>query len=850
MSASPETTSPPSTSGRKPRPSSRDKRLRHSPHSEKSLKRPPRERSAETGRGRVERRVSSGQRGWSDGSESSSSRLGGGLMRSMSSAAATPAKVSKLTFNSERKSASNSSQPNSSPRRKKGHQTPRNGRSSPINVFGSPHAINLSAPPELKDLTQVGNRQLPVSITLPQLISFVATKSADVTTTTNLIAAHGHFVPSTTFLSFIRAAFKASRSLAPELALPTQMRLVNLAKAWYSCDSTAITKDDALNKNFLKFVKLVQDSNETMGQLLESLIKGQQPSELPQSLVGDTFSKTKKTGVSPPPSPLRPEPKLAGDEYHLRDFSPVEIARQLCLIESEAMSHLTLAQFHHVAWTKGKNLPLERVSDFTNKFAYFLALQIVSADGARAQSKTWVHVVKIGTALIELQNYNSLLALYIALEHPLVLALDLKKEASKKMCAAYEIVKAIMSPIQNFAGYRARISTINAPYIPCAEVHLKDLLYHTEALSDYTLPPSTSASDSTANSDSHSHSPPRSKPASRSSSTPPPKAINFIKMDTMGGIISYFFNSLALPYNFRVEQTIYRTISIPGLTLDEIKSRLDSYSAVSEIVTESLQEQLGSQDLDQLASSLQEREEALDQREAELEERELLLDIREAELAKREKKAGLFSVVTRKKKTPTSRSAAKAKDDRSRSPASGRKSKEFAPRSKSAPPRKLILNDVYSILLIGLSGSGRSALISRLCTNTFLPTSYSKDDEVSPVIARDGKKMKLDNPLYDGSVSLDSYLSRATYDGFVLVYDVTDDESFTELTYWVEASKKLRVTTPAIVVGNRCDDKTHMEVDPAKGNKFAEKISTKHFVVSAKTGENVDAAFSCLLNLM
>ncbi|MFX0204826.1 MAG: Rab family GTPase [Candidatus Hodarchaeota archaeon] len=84
--------------------------------------------------------------------------------------------------------------------------------------------------------------------------------------------------------------------------------------------------------------------------------------------------------------------------------------------------------------------------------------------------------------------------------------------------------------------------------------------------------------------------------------------------------------------------------------------------------------------------------------------------------------------------------------------------------------------------------------------------------------------------------------------GAMFVYDLTNPESLTNLRQWKEEllANCTAKDVPAIVLGNKVDLVSEVDVNEAK--KIAEEIApgTPHLLTSALTGENVDLAFKSI----
>ncbi len=82
--------------------------------------------------------------------------------------------------------------------------------------------------------------------------------------------------------------------------------------------------------------------------------------------------------------------------------------------------------------------------------------------------------------------------------------------------------------------------------------------------------------------------------------------------------------------------------------------------------------------------------------------------------------------------------------------------------------------------------------------------------------------------------------------GVLLIYDLTNDASLTNLKLWLDEVKRYCEKAPIVLVGNKVDA-SDKKVDQEAASKFATVSAIdKHFLTSAKTGEKVEEAFMSL----
>ena len=82
--------------------------------------------------------------------------------------------------------------------------------------------------------------------------------------------------------------------------------------------------------------------------------------------------------------------------------------------------------------------------------------------------------------------------------------------------------------------------------------------------------------------------------------------------------------------------------------------------------------------------------------------------------------------------------------------------------------------------------------------------------------------------------------------GALIVYDITDKDSFGKVATWyVELKKYLDASTPIIIAGNKCDI-TNRAVELEEAEAYSKSVGCEHFSTSAKSGHNVKAVFTQL----
>ncbi|VVD02803.1 ras-related protein Rab-21-like [Leptidea sinapis] len=80
--------------------------------------------------------------------------------------------------------------------------------------------------------------------------------------------------------------------------------------------------------------------------------------------------------------------------------------------------------------------------------------------------------------------------------------------------------------------------------------------------------------------------------------------------------------------------------------------------------------------------------------------------------------------------------------------------------------------------------------------------------------------------------------------GAILVYDITDEDSFIKVKNWVKELKKMLGSEIVLVIaGNKCDLEHERSVERIEAERYAGMVGAKHYYTSAKLNQGVEELF-------
>ncbi|KAJ5446593.1 Guanine-nucleotide dissociation stimulator CDC25 [Penicillium cf. griseofulvum] len=282
----------------------------------------------------------------------------------------------------------------------------------------------------------------------------------------------------------------------PHASGPVRLRVYNIFKGWLESHWRHDRDNTALDfiVNFAN-TRLVVDLPTAGKRLLDLAGK---VSAVGGPLVPRLVSSMGKTNTSiaqyiHPDTPL-PPPVLGKKEHNLLkqwkngetsitilDFDPLELARQLTIKESRIFCSILPEELLDTEWARKSGslaVNVRAMSTLSTDLAHLVADSILYLEEPKRRAATIKHWVKIANKCLELNNYDSLMAIICSLNSSMISRLKKTWDiVSQKTKTALEQLRSIVDVSRNYAVLRQRLQNHVPPCLPFVGTYLTDLTF-------------------------------------------------------------------------------------------------------------------------------------------------------------------------------------------------------------------------------------------------------------------------------------------------------------------------------------------------------------------------------------
>ncbi|KAJ1303388.1 hypothetical protein OPQ81_011580 [Rhizoctonia solani] len=258
---------------------------------------------------------------------------------------------------------------------------------------------------------------------------------------------------------------------------PARVRVVNIFRKMLLDPSVIDKEDSGILENIKSFAAEIMNDVPPARQLIMFVDRIQTQ--------GDTLGRkyTVTTQSTAPPSIL---PKQ-GKRLKLLDIEPLELARQLTLLESKQYNAIKPIECLARARDEpAENDSIKTIITTTNKIASWVAFSVLDKDEPRRRGNTIKHFIHVAEKCRALHNYSSMAALIAGLNSPPIRRLKRTWDSvPAKFTAILDDVESTLDSGRNFTAYKQRLKTIDSPCVPFLGVYLTVLTFIQDGNKDF-----------------------------------------------------------------------------------------------------------------------------------------------------------------------------------------------------------------------------------------------------------------------------------------------------------------------------------------------------------------------------
>uniref|UniRef100_A0ABK0M1M3 SOS Ras/Rho guanine nucleotide exchange factor 2 n=3 Tax=Rattus norvegicus TaxID=10116 RepID=A0ABK0M1M3_RAT len=268
-----------------------------------------------------------------------------------------------------------------------------------------------------------------------------------------------------------------------EYVQPVQLRVLNVFRHWVEHHFYDFERDLELLERLEAFISSVR--GKAMKKWVESIAK-----------IIKRKKQAQANGVShnitfeSPPPPVEWHISRAGqsETFDLMTLHPIEIARQLTLLESDLYRRVQPSELVGSVWTKEDkeiNSPnlLKMIRHTTNLTLWFEKC-IVEAENFEERVAVLSRIVEILQVFQDLNNFNGVLEIVSAVNSVSVYRLDHTFEALQERKRRV-LDDAVELSQDHFKKYLVKLKSINPPCVPFFGIYLTNILKTEEGNSDF-----------------------------------------------------------------------------------------------------------------------------------------------------------------------------------------------------------------------------------------------------------------------------------------------------------------------------------------------------------------------------
>jgi len=265
------------------------------------------------------------------------------------------------------------------------------------------------------------------------------------------------------------------------IRLPVQLRVLNLIKTWLEDHPHDFREDTSLCT--------------LLGGFLDNpLVKNEQFRKSLRQLLSDLLAERSRPRVST----LRPAPRpelidaevLRQGAFSVENVPPLELARQLTMLQHTAYCQIRSKEFLGMGWSKSQKEQsspniLYNIRRF-NAIGHWVSCEVLRAESLQQRCDRLRLLIQLAQHCRSMNNFAGVFAIVSGLTHSTVHRLRRTfTELSDSERATFEDLRLLLSSEKNRKVYRTSLANAIPPCVPYLGSYLADLTFATDGLPDY-----------------------------------------------------------------------------------------------------------------------------------------------------------------------------------------------------------------------------------------------------------------------------------------------------------------------------------------------------------------------------
>ena len=277
-----------------------------------------------------------------------------------------------------------------------------------------------------------------------------------------------------------------------------RLRVYNAFKGWVETYWSTVDDKDALGDiRYFAVHKLrphLPSAGDRLVELVRKVAANYESGITSGPLVSGVGKTSMSIGIQTTGDAVMPEPIITksqrialrstggtGSGVVFADLEPLELARQLTLLTSKIFCDIQADELLSLDWNKRNTQQARNVKKMCNintDLAHVVGDTILGPDEPKKRALTIKHWTKVAYCCLELNNYDSMMAIVCSLNCSMIQRLKRTwEQVSKKTQARLSEMNALVDPSMNHQALRKRQEAPVAPCIPFMGIYLTDLTF-------------------------------------------------------------------------------------------------------------------------------------------------------------------------------------------------------------------------------------------------------------------------------------------------------------------------------------------------------------------------------------